>query len=91
MSRAGSRICNLETVGKPGNHQVQVIYIFVRSEAWGVSYDMKAGRLEFSFRRNRPVWISVCYLSIIDCIPVWSELLQPCVEAQFKMVASHKL
>lgn len=91
MSRAGSRIYNLETVRKPGNHQVQVIYIFVKSEAQGTSYDMEAGILEFSFRRNRPVWKSVCFLSIIYCILIWSELLQPCVEAQFKMVAVHKL
>lgn len=45
MSRASSRIYNLETVGKPGNQQVQVIYISVRGEAWDTSYDMKAGRL----------------------------------------------
>lgn len=70
MSRASRRICNLETVGKPGNHQVQVIYISVRGEAWDASYDMKADRLEFSFRKNRPVWKSVCFLSIIDCILV---------------------
>lgn len=45
MSRASSRIYNLETVGKSGNQQVQVIYISVRGEAWDTSYDMKAGRL----------------------------------------------
>lgn len=69
----------------------QVIYIFVTSESWGASYDMKAGRLKFSSRRNRTVWKSTCFLSMIDCILVWLGLLVPSVEAQFKMVTSHKL